>query len=227
MPEIAIFGIVALVIGGVIALMIWSYIAEKKRVEALRQVALQYHLQFNASRSGSAPDFDPFLRGDNRYCENTLTGRYDNRPVQMGDYHYETHSTDSKGRRQTHHHRFSYCWLQIPNARLHSLFIRPEGFFDKLTAMVGFDDIDFESAEFSKKFYVKGPDRKFAYAIVHQRMMEFLLAYPQFTIHLGDPGILILLGESRWEADQFMPRAEFATQFLAQIPAYVWDAYSV
>ena len=40
----------------------------------------------------------------------------------------------------------------------------------------GHDDIDFESAEFSRNFYVKSSDRKWAFDILHARAMEFLLA---------------------------------------------------
>ncbi len=30
------------------------------------------------------------------------------------DYHYETHSTDSKGHRETQHHYFSFFLVQLP-----------------------------------------------------------------------------------------------------------------
>ena len=53
---------------------------------------------------------------------------------------------------------------------------------DKVSEFVGFDDIDFESAEFSRKFYVKSHDKRWAYDIIHPLMMEYLLAMPVFTI---------------------------------------------
>lgn len=40
------------------------------------------------------------------------------------------------------------------------------------------DDIDFESAEFSARFHVSSDDRKWAYDVIHARMMEFMLTAP-------------------------------------------------
>ncbi|HTL51445.1 MAG TPA: hypothetical protein VL860_02595 [Planctomycetota bacterium] len=224
MPFVFLAGF-ALVIALIIGAIIYGYIANKKRMEALGALAAQNGLRFQEGRGAATLNYDVFEQGDNRYAENTLTGTWKDRPVQMGDFHYETQSTDSKGNRTTTHHHFSYCHLLIANARFQGLFIRPEGFFDKLTALVGFDDIDFESAEFSKKFYVKSPDRKFAYDIVSPRMMEFLLARPWFTIYISDFGILVLAGSGTWSAEEFASRADFATEFLGLIPDYVWEQW--
>jgi hypothetical protein len=65
---------------------------------------------------------------------------------------------------------------------LEPLFIRPEGFFDKIGEFFGGGDIDFESAEFSRRFYVKADDRRWAYDVIHQRTMEFLLNRPKSQI---------------------------------------------
>ncbi|MFW5874502.1 MAG: hypothetical protein ACOCVJ_03790 [Verrucomicrobiota bacterium] len=42
--------------------------------------------------------------GSNRYVFNRLSGEIDGREIQIFDYHYDTYSRDSKGRRSTHHH---------------------------------------------------------------------------------------------------------------------------
>ena len=41
--------------------------------------------------------------------------------------------------------------------------------------MFGYQDIKFESAEFSKTFCVRSPDKKFAYDVCNAKMMEYLL----------------------------------------------------
>ncbi|MGH7142631.1 MAG: hypothetical protein ACREJ2_00690 [Planctomycetota bacterium] len=208
-----------------IASAVYGYMANQKRIAAFQAVALQANLQFQAGRGGRTFDYPPFQQGDNRYAENTLTGTWKDRDLQMGDFHYETHSTDSKGNRQTQHHHFSYCHLATPEAVFGQLFIRPEGLWDKLTALVGFADINFESAEFSKKFYVKSPDRKFAYDIISQGMMNFLLAHPQYTIHLTLEGLLVLERHARWDPEEFLVHAEFAAEFLTTIPQFAWEEY--
>jgi hypothetical protein len=118
----------------------------------------------------------------NRYVFNTLS-RLPGHGVTAFDYHYETHSTDSKGHRQTHHHYFSCFLLHLPRS-FPELVIAREGFFSKVAQAFGYDDIDFESHEFSRKFCVRSPDKKFAYDICNARMMEYLLANDDLTIEL-------------------------------------------
>ena len=107
----------------------------------------------------------------------------------MGDYHYQTTSSNGK-QTTTHHHYFSYCLIELPYASLPDLRIRREGIFDSLAGAFGFDDIDFESAEFSKRFHVKSSDKRFAYDVVHPAMMEFLLA--EESPDVGNRGRLVL-----------------------------------
>ena len=57
--------------------------------------------------------------------------------------------------------------------------MRPEGIFDKLAEVVGFDDIDFEYNEFNKKYYVKADDKRLAYDFFGRNMMNYLLMLPR------------------------------------------------
>jgi hypothetical protein len=109
------------------------------------------------------------------------------------DYHYETHSTDSKGRRQTHHHHFSFFILLLPRS-FPELTIAREGVFSKIAQAFGFDDIDFESHEFSRKFCVRSKDKKFAYDVCHARFMEYLLANDDLNIEMEDSALAIGFG---------------------------------
>ena len=59
-----------------------------------------------------------------------------------------------------------------------------EGLFSKLAQAVGYDDIDFESAEFSRKFCVRSKDKRFAYDVCHPRLMEYLLANHDLTLEI-------------------------------------------
>jgi len=137
-------------------------------------------------RAGQYRFLDKLRQGANRYAFNILEGDYEGHYVQVFDYHYETHSTDSKGRRQTHHHYFSFFILQLPKA-FPELRIYPEGFFSKLGQMIGFDDIDFESVEFSRAFCVRSTDKKFAYDVCHARMMEYLLQDRGLSLEIEGP----------------------------------------
>jgi hypothetical protein len=103
-----------------------------------------------------------------------MRGNYRGHEILAFDYHYETDSTDSKGHRNTNHHWFSFYLLFLPRS-VPDLTIVPEGIFSKIAQAFGYDDIDFESAEFSRKFCVRSADKKFAYDICNSRMIEYLL----------------------------------------------------
>ena len=122
------------------------------------------------------PHFKCLQQGKHRYAYNIIEGNIDNRMICAFDYHYET--SDGKN---TQDHYFSAVILDA-GLFLKPLFIRDENFLDKVADFFGFDDIDFESSEFSRKFYVKAPDRKWAYDVLHQETMEFLLDSPRFTL---------------------------------------------
>src|SRR5689334_19827488 len=91
---------------------IYGLIQARKRLEGLQALALRLNLDFNAAEDYGLAERYGFLKqlaqGENRYARNVLSGTYQQNPVLAFDYHYETHSTDSKGNRQTHHHWFSF-----------------------------------------------------------------------------------------------------------------------
>jgi hypothetical protein len=100
------------------------------------------------------------------------------------------------------------------------LTIRPEGFLDKVGEFFGFDDIDFESAEFSRRFHVSAGDRKWAFDVLHARAIEFLLASPVFTIVL-DRGAVCAYRSSTFRVEEFRQAAEVAAGLLDRLPEYV------
>jgi hypothetical protein len=189
--------------------------AAAKRRKELAAWGSSKGLTFDEAKDRSTderfPAFKCLRQGDGRYSFNHLRGRWSKYDFLGFDYHYETHSTDSKGHRQTHHHHFSAVILGTP-LRLRPLFIRPEGFFDKLSAAFGFDDIDFESTEFSKRFYVKSPDKKWAYDVLHARTMQFLLDRPAHWVQLEANHAIV------WRERTFQPRDfETATGVLSGV----------
>jgi hypothetical protein len=205
------------------ALGLFGWYAAKRRREELGTWAQTCGLSFSESREYGLddryPELDALRKGDHRYAYNTLRGQWQKRPFYGFDYHYETHSTDSKGRRQTHHHNFSAVILDS-DVPLQPLLIRPEGLFDKLAGVFGFEDINFESAEFSRKFYVKAPNKKWAYDVIHPRCMEFLLSMPQFTLQFA-PGCVIACRDGTLRADEFTQAADVVTGILDRLPEYV------
>jgi hypothetical protein len=216
------FEIIVLVIVVVCLLAYFNWRQQVKRRNELSLWARLKNLSFepeNKPIDSRVSFFKIFQRGDNRYACNLMEGQWRGRPAMCFDYHYETHSTSSKGGRQTQHHWFSAVIVQS-GFPLRPLSIRPENFLDKVGEFFGADDIDFESAEFSKKFFVKSPDRKWAYDVIHQRTMEFLLASPAFRIEFS-PVQVLAYRENRFDADTFQAAAETACGLLDRFPDYL------
>lgn len=182
------------VIGLIIVVVIFGALAAKKRREELAALALRLGLNYRANKDFNMSNRFEFLdaldRGSNRYAYNILSGVYQGREVLLFDYHYETHSTDSKGRRQTQHHHFSFFILLLPQC-FPELSITREGFLSKIAQAFGYDDIDLESAEFSRAFCVRSKDKKFAYDVCNGQMMEYLLANRDLSIEIEDRALAL------------------------------------
>lgn len=209
----------------VIVIAIFALRAAKKRRAELAVWAARHGLVFSEGHDSGMdnryPDFDCLHEGSSRYAFNIMRGRWRDRGLIAFDYHYETHSTNSKGQRQTHHHYFSAAIID-PDLVLKPLFIRPEGFFDKVKAAFGYDDIDFESAEFSRRFFVKSPDRKWAYDVIHARTMEYLLSAPRHSLEFDDRSIIVW-NTGRWSSREFAAAAGVVHGLLDLLPDYVLE----
>jgi hypothetical protein len=216
--------LVILVIAVVAVIAIVGQMQVQRRRSALAAWASANGLSFNPNKDPSLGSQQPFFKclqqGDDRYGYNIIRGKWDNRQLLIFDYHYETHSTNSKGQRQTHHHKLS-CVLVSSPFPLEPLLIRPEGLWDKVTEFFGADDIDFESAEFSRKFYVKSPDRKWAYDVIHQRTMEFLLSRPQYTVEFSPLWVMARQGENELDISEIQSAVDVACGILDALPDYV------
>ncbi len=197
--------IVAIFILVMIGLGIWSHVQAQRRRRELAAWAARRGLSFNPGTDGSFDyrygAFSCLARGSGRYAYNVMTGTENGRPVRAFDYHYETHTQTSKGR-QTHHHHFSAVIVDA-GLPLKPLVIRAETIFDKIGEFLGMDDIDFESAEFSRRFCVKSPDRRWAFDVLHQAAMEFLLGAPSFNLEFAGTSVIAY-------REGILPPADFA-----------------
>ena len=151
MPFVMPFVIVAVLVIIVIS-TIYGMIQARKRLEGLNELALRLGLNFSAAEDYELPDRYGFLKqlaqGDNRYARNVLSGNYQQnrnpgvrlplrRPI-----HRQKRRTDED-------HWFSFFILTLPMV-FPDLTIRRENFFTRVAEVFGYQDIKFESAEFSK-----------------------------------------------------------------------------
>ena len=138
----------------------------------------------------------------------------------MGDYRYTvTHQTGKN--RSTKTYRLSYLIIGMPYESVPKLLVRSENFFDKIAGFVGFDDIDFESVEFSRKFHVSSSDKRFAYDLIDPRMMEFLMQSPGPALDMESGWLCLVDGKRRWDVFEFKARVNWLEQWLQHWPEHV------
>lgn len=207
------------------------------RLEAMREFAVRMGFSFTTAQDGSHDDlyahFEVFRQGFDRFAYNTMSGPIDLDGAivhcNTGDFTYKTRetytTTDSKGRTTTRtrivKHDISYFILELPYENFPDVLIRREGFFDKIASVFGKNDIDFESAEFSKKYFVKCDNRKFAYDIINPRMIEFLLETKPRLIDIENSRICLTDGYSTWPIERFEGSLGWTLKFLEHWPDFV------
>jgi len=216
---------------GLILVAVFAYLEferRKRRREAMEALATEMGWRFSPAKDydhdDEFADFELFRRGHTRFAYNTLWGSLEvdgqSFAVKMGDFHYQVTTSNGKTTTTTTH-RFSYAILALPFANVPELLIRPEGMFDQLKGMLGFDDIDFESVEFSRRFYVKSSDKRFAYDVIDPRMMEFLLESNPPTIDMENSRICLCDGRRQWAPDEFRTQLGWAREFFDHWPDHV------
>ncbi len=179
MPPIGIFVILA----AIVVFGIFTWRQDKKRREELVAWAAGRGWRFDRKVSRSSgnryPGLKIFDRGHSRGRGNVITGQIDGLDVVCMDYKYVTGSGKN---RSTHQYGMVILDCGFPTIPLQ---IRREHAMDRIGEFLGADDIDFESAEFSRRFYVKSADRKWAYDIIHSRTMDYLMQAPDWALEFG------------------------------------------
>lgn len=228
MPFAAI-PIFILIAAAIIALIIAAEAAARRRREALAALAAELGWRFYPDRDKSHDEeyahFEFFRRGHSRVAFNTLAGSIaiDGREywAKAGDFRYLVTRHNGKTT-QTDTYTFSYLIVHTPfGRRLPMLLIRPEGIFDKMAGAFGFDDIDFESVEFSKRFYVRSDDKRMAYDVIDPRMMEFLLKSNPPAVDIEHGQCLVSDGARQWTPEQFRWHLRWVVEFFDHFPDHV------
>jgi len=213
------FVVVGFVIIGVIA-SIYSAIAAHKRREGLFELAQRLNLNFDGERDEEVPErfgfFKQFNEGHDRYAANIITGNYQGNEILAFDYHYATGSGKNR-------HDYNLCFfiLTASGGQFPQITIRREGFFDRVAEVFGCQDIKFESAEFSKAFNVRSPDKKFAYDVCNQKMMEYLLANRDLSIEIEND-VIALIFNKHIAVEQFEPDLQRLVEIRKLLPDYLF-----
>lgn len=226
--------LVPVAIAIVVAIAVAANKANQRRLAEFRAVAEESGLNFDpSSRPGfdrEHPRIECFQQGHSRRAFNLLSGALAPRPGAeesaqlqciVGEYEFKVTTSNGKST-QTVTYTFGFAILITRWHVLPDMLIRHEGFFDKIAGFLGFDDIDFESAEFSRTFMVKSSDKRFAYDLIDAQMMEFLLQAQGGTvpnIDVGDSGFCLWYGQSkRLEPRELLKLLDWGREFFGRWP---------
>ena len=97
-----------------------------------------------------------------------------------------------------------------------------EGIFSKIAQAVGYDDIDFESHEFSRKYCVRSKNKNFAYDIFHPRMIDYLLDNNDLILEIDGPALAVGFNV-RLRVDQIRLNYKRLQQICTLIPQYLFE----
>lgn len=188
----------------------------------MKQIASQlgfiYERYDRSDRAYRNYNLELFQRSHDSEAYNIITGdKFGNR-IELFDYLYTINVTGPETYKETH--KCSIC-LIITKHNFKNLLIRPEDLSDKIASAVGFQDINFESKEFNRRFRIQASDKKFAYDIIHPQMIEFLLSKKGVPYIEMRDNLLMFYAECEIKPAQYISLFNFAWDFYLKIPQYI------
>ncbi|MFN2388456.1 MAG: hypothetical protein ABR575_02440 [Actinomycetota bacterium] len=223
MEPYVVFAILAFAAVGAIGW--WSHVRKKRRRQDIASVAARYGFSHSPDDVSGIllNDFELLRRGDDRGCENVVTGRWKGMPFSAADYWYYTESTDKDGGTTRDYEHFSICVIDVP-VDLPPLSVGRETFFSRAGGRLGLRDIEFESDEFNRRFQVRSDHRRFAYELIDTRMMLWLLSIDD-RIGLELRGTKGLVYSRRLEPSELVMLVGTGKELLERLPRLVLKTY--
>ena len=221
-------GLCGLMAAAMFGLFVWGIVVAVRRARARERQKTAYLWDW-ARRNGwtyvtSDPSLTrrfqgrPFGQGTNRRALHVLAGVHRGRQMIAFEYFY----TVSNGENSTTHRRLIAA-IPTPSPRPY-LELTLEGAGSKLLELVGVRDLQLESEEFNRVFRIRTGSDRFAYDVLHPRMMEWLLADQRSrTVPFRFEGNALLC----WSGGEMNPQhvtwmADYLADVADRVPGYVW-----
>jgi hypothetical protein len=144
-----------------------------------------------------------------------VAGAFRDRGVCVLDYSYTTTSPNGQGQ----NHDCHLVALNLPVA-LPPLTLDAES---KLARLIG-RDLELESKAFNDAFRITCADNRYASAVLHPRMMEWMLMNPGLRWHLAGNS-LVSWGSGLWTLPDILARLEAMSGVIDRIPPFVLRDY--
>ena len=223
-----------LVIGGIALVALVAYLAwkaEQQRIAEVQAWAAARGWTYTARDDSWHRTFAgaPFTSGHDRRSTKVLTGPHDGRRAAVFDFvHHTTEtSTDAQGHTRSREvaHWFNVVAVSL-GAATPGLSVSPEGVFSRLVGRMFNRDIELESEDFNRAFTVTSDDRRFAFDVLHPRMMELLLRHPDTAWRI-DQGWLLTVESGKYDLPIVERRLDFADAILDGLPDFLRRQYGI
>jgi hypothetical protein len=216
-PAIALAAVVLTILGCV---GVYVLIKSRRRRQEIEALAVQLGFRYDRNDPYNLPEryahMAFFSMGQDRKATNVLTGKVNGQDVILFDYRFKTGSRKSENQ-TTYHFQAAILGLPIVAPRL---TLWRASFINTMASWVGRDDLNFESAEFSRRTCVQCAERKFAYDVFHARLIEYLLGCRDLpNMELNGP--VLVLSTPRGRADQLTGLITIGQEIIRSLPDYV------
>lgn len=203
--------------------LIFAVIKTGTRGGQLSGLAKRLNLDFNPGKDYSIAERFSFLKqfhqGENRYATNIISGAYQQCNILAFDFHYEIQHF-AQNTRRVEDHWFSFIILTV-SPLFPSLTIRREGFLTKIAEVFGYEHIKFESAEFTKTFCVRSPDKQFAFDVCNPKMIEYLLANRDLSIEIENQAVALAF-DKRLSVQGFELNLQRLAEIRSRLPEFLF-----
>ena len=198
-----LWGIIGLlaILGLIAAIILRTRYYERKRTEAMAAAAAEIRLKFSADQDDALVEtlqvFALFTKGRSRKMRNLMIAETELATLTIFDYRFVT----GGGEHSTTHHQ-TVILMQSDSLDLPRFRLKPEGFFDKVGAAIGFQDIDFdENPEFSKAFTLKGDDEPAIRTFFDREMLAEFVKHQGVAVE-SDRGLFIYYQTGRKKPEE-------------------------
>lgn len=207
-------GVILLFIGLVVLAKRWA----RKRREGFEHYARTWGMSFEAEPESSHrvgfEHLPVFNVGRGRKSINLLCARRDDFDVQIFDYSYVTGAGRS---RQTHNQTMVVVQGELG---LPKLEMSPEGFWDRVAAALGGQDIDFASSpEFSRLYRLRGEDEEQIRRVFGPELRSFFERHPDLSVQAEGHAFTVFHPDEQRDLTEIRPDIHEALQIARLLAA--------
>lgn len=195
-----------LLIGGIIvALIIYSVRAAKKRREALQKVATAMGFTFvsngNDFRRELGKNLHLFQLGSSGKLYNVLRGSCSTGEIALFEYQYTQGSDENAST-----HTQTVAAFAFPNAALPTFHLGAEHWWHKVGKVFGYKPVAFDThPEFGKRYFLRGPDEAAIRAFFRPAVLDYFQSLPEkpiWNVEASSPWLLLYLPSKLCKPDE-------------------------